>query len=1138
MSLKLVLGSSGAGKTKYLYDDIIKKSIDNPSKNYILIVPEQFTMETQKDIVELHPRHGVMNIDILSFNRLAFRIFEELGINRLSILDDTGKTFVLRHVIEENKDKLEVFEDKVKYFGFVSQMKSSISELYQYGISPDKLSEVIEKSGTHKNTSMKLKDIQLIYSEFQNYVNRMNGAEGAYITKEEVLSKLCEVIDKSEIIKNSEIYLDGFTGFTPVQNRLIKLLMRLTNVVNITLTISEDEARGITNTGFLNIKDHELFAMSKETANTLMAMCADERVQVDSPVIVGLSEQSRHGKNPVLATVEKNLFRYDIDEKMTLSEEDSVSIYCADNPMYEAKFVAESISQMIMESKGQLKYRDIAVVTGDLEGMKRNIERAFNNSAIPHFMDNKRSLIRNPFVNVIRSILEIVDDNFSYESVFSYLKNDMSVLCVEETDVLENYVLGCGIKGKKAYSNPFTKKYKGLRDDEFDLCENIRAKFMEQVGDFFNENLKKMSVLEISNAIRAFVEKHQFEEMLSRKGEEFKESGLHSLAAEYSQAYKLVMELLEKLDGLLGDEKLTLKEYRRLLDDGFQEIKVGIIPMVIDQVVVGDIQRTRLNHVKVLFVMGVNDGIIPSRGGKPGLLSGNDRTVLKNLEMELSPDMREQGFIQKFYLYLNLTKPTDKLIMTYSKSGSDGNGLRPSYLIGTIRDMFENCQVKSASEALETNIMSTKSAFDKVVSEIKYYGDESLGKMFAELFTYFAKNPEYKQGLERAIEGAFYLNDQSELDKTVAKALYGENLGSSITRLEKYAACAYAHFLSYGLKLVERPVYEIKAADMGNIFHQAIELFSKIITEKGMNFREITEEQRKSMVDQVVDQVTKEYGGQVFSSSARNNYLVEKVRRVTDRSAWAILEHIKRGSFEPTDFELKLREGRIDRADKFSDESDIYVKIIDYKSGSTAFDPVQVENGLQLQLIYYMDSALKRERAIYPGKNVEPGGAFYFNIKDPMLDFEESLLDDDERASKLLAEYKMTGALNSKKQVVEAIDNNIAVSGKASDIVKAKYSDAEIDMKIETSSGIMSTENFENLIRRVKEKVSDMTAEILDGNIDINPYKKGQYAPCNYCKFKHICAFDNKQFANKYKKLGVSSVKEIQDKWNTAGKED
>ena len=434
-------------------------------------------------------------------------------------------------------------------------------------------------------------------------------------------------------------------------------------------------------------------------------------------------------------------------------------------------------------------------------------------------------------------------------------------------------------------------------------------------------------------------------------------------------------------------------------------------------------------------------------------------------------------------------------------------------------------------------VLSKQGAFDRMSARICEYGKETMDDLWKELFTYFSKDEEYREGLNAAIEGAFFLNNNSELDKTVAKALYKEGVGTSITRLEKYAACAYAHFLTYGLKLAEREVYEIKTVDMGNIFHEAIELFSRKIVEKNIDFKNVTEEWRRQIVEEVVGEVTENYGGKVFKSSARNSYMIEKIRRITDRSAWAIIEHIKRGNFNPSEFELKLKEGRIDRVDKMSEDSDIYIKVIDYKSGNTSFDPAMVENGLQLQLIYYMDKMVHRESKANPSKKVIPGGAFYFNIKDPILDFEESMVDDDAITERLLKEYQMSGVENSSEQMLVGLDKNIVNGKGSSDISKAKYSDSGIDLRVEKKAGIMSVDNFEKLIERVKEKVEVMTKEIMDGKIQINPYKRGQMTPCNYCKYNRICAFDNKQFDNEYRTLQGTDLKVISEKWNVCKKQ-
>lgn len=1139
MSLRFVLGSSGAGKTTYIYDEIIRKSMDNPNENYILLVPDQFTMAVQKDIVTRHPRKGVMNIDIVSFSRLAFRVFEELGVNKLSVLDDTGKTLILRRVLELKKDELKMFKDKLRYFGFVDEMKSSISELYQYGISPDELKDIVGGLSNHSSTRMKLQDISTVYEAFKEYICQMSGEDSVYITREEVLSRLCQVVPESKVIGGSHIYMDGFTGFTPVQNRLIDLLLQYSASVNISLSIDASECVEMTSTGFVDIKEYELFNMTKTTVNSIMAMAGDSRVIIEPPVILCADEYGRFVGNKSLAHIEKNIFRYGTAEKVSMIDTDAVSVCVANNPLEEAEFVADSISSMIRDSGGELKYSDIALVTGDLDNYRAVIERSLKSRDIPAFMDTKRSLIKNPLVNAIRSILQMADENFSYEGVFSFLKNELSPITREETDRLENYCLAVGIRGYKEYSQPFSRMHKSISEEEFQCVEAIRQKLFRHIDTFFEQDIKSMSVSEISSAIRQLIDKLDFENLLKVRSVQFKDMGQHSLALEYEQACRLTMELFDKLDSLLGDEKLSLKEYRRLLDDGFNEIKVGIIPMVMDQVVVGDIQRTRLNNIKVLFVLGVNDGIIPKHGGTTGLLSQNDRVVLKNMQLELAPTVREAAFIQKYYLYLNLTKPSRKLVLTYALSGMDGSALRPSYLVGTIEDMFDgNIRFRCADRM--NDFVSKKSAFGAAVAGIRHYGDdEDMDSIWSELYSYFRRDDGYREALCRAVEGAFFTNTDNVLDGAVAKALYGDRLGGSITRLEQYARCAYAHFLNYGLQLMERPVYEIQSADIGNIFHEAIELFSREIVAMDIAFEDVTDEIRVDIVDRVVGKVAEKYGAHVLTSSARNSYMIEKIRRVTDRTAWAIIEHIKKGKYNPAEFELSLREGRIDRVDRYVDGQDVYVKVIDYKSGATTFSPVDVENGLQLQLIYYMDTLLKREKASNPNSEVKPGGVFYFNIKDPMLDYEESLMDDEVYSEQLLKEYRMTGATNSAMESLQSLDGDISEQSKNSTVVYGlKYTDADGELAVGAKAAVLSEDNFIRLIDRVKDKIAQMTKEIETGHIEMNPYKKGQSTPCTYCKFKGVCNFDTKDFDNKYRQLHHTSEEEIERVWGTKGKEE
>ncbi len=1112
--VNLVLGASGYGKSWNIYNNIIKDSIKNPEKNYVVVVPEQFTMSAQKEIVEKHPNHGVMNIDIVSFNRLSFRVFEELGINNLSVLDDTGKSLILKRVIEENKNQLGIYKNKVNMTGFVEEMKSAISELYSYGISLDEFESIKELTKDKPYISEKLKDIFIIYKKFKETLGEK------YITKEEILEKLCQVCNKSFFVRNSEFIFDGFTGFTPVQYKVLGLLMEYSEKVTIAVTISKEEAKKLTNAGFSEIKEQELFLLSKNTINKIFSIASDKNISIRKENITILSDDNnyRQRNNEELKFLEKCLFR-NSNEKF--ENQGKVKVFAMDTPLKEADFAAAFINNAV-RNEGY-RYRDFAVITGDMDTYRQIISQAFDENEIPFFMDNKRKLILNPCVVAIRSALDIITEDFSYESVFRFLKCGISNIDRSDIDILENYVLEYGIRGFKRYSKPFVrKKIKGI-----EKINEIREEFIDLISDFRNLVKKKdLTVRELTIAVYEFIEKLNVFDKLKVYEEKFIEEGKLSLSKEYNQTYGQIIELLDKIVELMGDTKINVRDYGNLLDAGFEEIKVGVIPLNIDNVVVGDIERTRLGDIKILFVLGVNDGIIPKTGGSTGLLSQSDRGYLKKLNVELSPTSRENIFIQRFYLYLNLTKPNENLILSYSLSNNNGNSLRPSYLIGVIANMYNDTDLLTKN-LLKDNI-STKEMGLKYVAGHFVNNEDTLSELTKELFTYFYSDNDLRDKLFKIVEGAYFSSNTGKIDEVIANALYGDDVIKSASRLEKYAACAYAHFLSYGLQLAQRKVYEINAADIGNIYHKVIEMFSKEMKLSGFDFRTISENDKNKLLDICIEKVSNLESSEVFLSTKRNKYLLDRIKEVSSRTIWAISEHIKAGNFNPKEFELSFSDGRIDRVDTFEEDDRMYVKIIDYKSGSKKFDIEEVMNGLQIQLVYYMGAVLDIEKEKHKDMTVMPAGAFYFNIKSPYID---RINDGNEETQdktfeeRMLAEYKMSGLVNSDKEPAINMDASLDNGAKTSMIIPLKLN--EIDISIGNSS--MGSNNFTKIIEYVRNKTDIMCDEVLSGNIKVNPYKKGNVTPCEYCQFKGLCTFNEKYSGNKFRTLNKYEPKDIYD---------
>ena len=1138
MSLQFIAGGSGSGKTRYLYEKVIKESMEHPDIQYLFIVPEQYTMQTQKELVRLHPRHGLFNIDVLSFKRLAYRVFEDVGVQLPVVLDDMGKSMVIRKVAGKLKKDLKLYGGHLEQPGFISQLKSQISELSQYGVSAEDL-EMVEGETDRTLLKEKLGDLKTIYKGFKDYI------ESHYITEEEILDILCRKLPQWEPLKSSVILLDGYTGFTPVQYRLAELFMLHAREVLCCITADPREIL------YKECSIQHLFYMGRHTVCRLKKMAEEHHIPVEKEIWCDHRPAWRFKDSRELDFLEQNLYRY--TGKIWEKQPEDILIYRGKNPAQETSYVCSCINEKVQ--KEGLRYRDMAVITGDLASYGKEIAHRFDEAGIPYFLDDKKSILENPFIELIRAALEAVKD-CSYESIFRYLKtgfvydeqypaDKMQVF----TDRMENYARALGIRGWKNWDMTWEKPCRGGERLNLDELNEFRIWVLEPLKTlrqaFKEENA---TISSVTTVLRQVLEAMKLEEKLESFSAYFlerKEPGDENRAREYSQVYERVMELLERLEGLLGEEKADMKNYIQILDAGFEEIKIGVLPATADQVMIGDITRSRLEAVKVLFFTGVNEGIVPQRKAGGSLLNDGDREVFKSLHMELAPTAREEGCIQKFYLYLMLSKPSDQLVLTYAAVNSQGKSAHPSSLVGEIRKLFPKL-VQMEESTMEHSVWTARDGLQQLIAGLREAGDKNLEQLkeaqgeFLELFSRFYGKEEYKKLVEKLTDAAFFVYEDKGIGREAARALYGQNLQGSVTRLEQFAACAYAHFLKYGLELMERQEYQLEAVDMGNLFHQSLDQCFEVIHENGLDWSNITEEERKKLVKECVDQVTAQYGNTIMSSSARNTYLAKRVERITDRTIWALAEQVKKGDFVPSGFEvsfsaidnlkaMKIRlsedeelllKGRIDRLDLCEDEKHVYVKIIDYKSGNTSFDLAALYYGLQLQLVVYMDAALEMEERKHPEKMAVPAGIFYYNIKDPMVK-KEGEMTSEEIEKQILKQLRMNGLVNSDLEVIHHLDREIQ---KESDVIPVAVKDGYVQ---EAKSSVAGQKRFDALRRYVGSRLKRSGQSILKGENGLLPYKDGDRTACDYCPYHAVCGFDTKTAGYGFRSLRSMKPEEV-----------
>ena len=1179
MALKLWMGPSGSGKTRFLFEHVLNEAEKNPERNYIVIVPEQFTLSTQRELIRLSKDHGILNVDVLSFARLAYKIFEEVGFKEASgvNIDDMGKNLILRHLAAQNEEKLTVLGGNMHKLGYITEVKSSISEFMQYGINADKVSELIKaaKESGKGRLAAKLSDIQVLYDAFNKYI------EDKYITKEEILIKASRAAYRSDKLKKSTVIFDGFTGFTPVQYNLIESLLRISH--DIYVTILTDTRDKITyNT------EHELFYLGYKTEKKLkqIAELNNIHIEKDFEIIEGIPR--RYLINPtvkndgevysdMLVHLERNLFReyskpYNEDNKITHDGKlptkvvkSGISVFMGLQPIDEVTKMAVEIQKLIRNEADDggvnisdsnnnicIKYKDIAVATGDLENYAPIIRRVFKEYNIPFFIDKNQPVMMNPFIEYIRALVDVITENFTYSAVMRYLRSPLSDYETCDIDVFENFILKFGIKGVSAWNEKWSEKYSryykndandGDSDERNELIavDIIREKVLidlanviDLITDVDGKHSKKSTktVNEINAAFMRTFEVSNIEnrlEILSNTYSETDDMFDVTHKKEYEKIYSKVEELYDRMSELIGDEIITLDEYGELLDAGFDEIRIGLIPSITDYIQIGDITRSRFQDIQALFIVGANDGVIPKGTGGGGIISDIEKEFLIEYtpDIELSPTVREQTYTGQLYMYMLMTKPKSKLYLSYSALNSNSESIRPSYIIKVVKDMFPDGVGHVEFDSDGDKVYNIDSLYDVIADNIT---DRSFYGLIELLINSSDYEKEFSSKLKILVDAAFcngVLSGSDSISKTVAGVLYGKAIIGSVTRLEQYARCSFNYFLKYGLSLKEREIYGFDAKDMGIVFHSVIEKYSTYLLENGLEWSGVSETERNTIVENVINECVSSPDYSILASSSRYKYMVERISRIAKRTISVLSDHMEAGEFSQKSAELRFSttnnldsftfklsddeilrlSGTIDRLDTYDDADNkkLYIKVIDYKSSDKSFDLIEVYRGLSLQLVVYMNAAIELagRNSENAGKEIIPAGILYYHIDDPMI--EGSQNDSDEEIyNSIMRNLRMKGLVNSDEEIYKLMDSQFT---DASNIIPLSVTKKG---ELSKTSSAVSTETFDIISKFVNKKIANIGTEILSGNIKAEPHTaSGVDADgCAFCEYSDICKFD------------------------------
>ena len=1150
MALRLILGSSGSGKSRLLFDTVLKRAGEHPDRRFIVLVPEQFTLQTQRDLVELSSCGGILNIDVLSFTRLAYRVFEQTGVAHRSVLSETGKSLMLRLIAAREGEGLPFLAGILDRPGVIGELKSILSELDQYGITQDTLLELedgLKKDGVRPALAGKLEEIRLLQEAFERY------QADHFITGEKLPRVLCGKALLDPTLKGAELYLDGYTGFTPAQLDVLATLLPIVADLTVTVTIdpTEWELRApdpVKALASCSPREYELFALSKRTIASLIMQAEDCGVPVEVPVILdGSVGRMKHAGE--LAWLEQHLLRpgtrgrrpYPGAAQSEGAQKEQILLRSCADSYDEAVSAAVTVKELV--GKG-MRYRDIAIVCGSLGEYVEYVKRVFTVYEIPFFIDRPSPVVLNPAFEFVESCIDVAEKNYSYESVMRLIRTGL-ILDMEngEADLLENYLIAAGIRGRKAWENPFTRKTKRGNEALQGAAECARLSFMEKFLPF-SEVMRKgrVSFKDRAAALWQLIVACDVPGKMDALREKCEEDGRQDRAAEYGKVTSEIASVLDEACELIGAEMVTRTQFMDVLRAGFSEAKIGIIPPGIDEVHVGDLQRTRLEHIRAVLFLGLNDGYIPERKPKGGVLNDMEREYLRSRNVKLAPTAREDSNIQQFYLYLTLTKPSDLLVLSWSESKRDGSEMRSAPVVGAVRRLFPDKELLgSASKKPYYAVTSKRTGLRVLADGISSWlrSDDAFaqkqGNELRELLRIYENaDGTWKEAVSSIFRAAAGEDVTASLDPETAAQLYGTLLHGSITRLEKQSQCPFRQFAEYGLGLREREEFTLAVPDIGELLHGAVEGLSRRMkhNEEGYTWDSIPDPVLGAWTQEALDHALAQHSPELYRDSERSRNTLDRCRRILTRSVRTIQAQVRAGAFVPARFEvefssddeitgtgvlpsgarMRLR-GRIDRIDECDDPDSgkLYVKIVDYKSASKKVDLDKLIDGEQLQLVVYMDEAVRMEQRAHSGRSVVCAGLFYYAMENPVLTA-DNVKGDTEAA--MLKEMRLTGLVNESQDVLERLDRALMVPGATSSVVPVGLKQ---DGKATKHSSVLPEDKIEDLRLYSRQKMQQIAASIMRG--DIRPFPSSDStgrAVCPWCSYGDLCRFSETQKGMEY----------------------
>ncbi|PDO10289.1 MAG: helicase-exonuclease AddAB subunit AddB [Candidatus Reconcilbacillus cellulovorans] len=1181
MGVRFVLGRAGSGKTAFCLDEIRGRLLKQPDgPPLFLVVPEQASFEAERAIVSTPGLGGSIRAQVLGFRRLAWRILQETGGVARVRIDETGKVMLIDHFIQEMGDTLYALRACAEQPGYLAELAELFSEFRRYGATADRLAFHLERCGLADG---RLLETLRVYEAYERHL-----AEGGYADVEDDLRLAAAGLQETAWAREAEVWVDGFTRFTPPETALLVELMRRCRRVTVTLCAPEDRPADAEPDAL------ELFAPPLRTLVRLKRLIAEAGVALEPPVVLGDPAERRFRNSPMLAELER-LFEYRHTAARRASSRDGhgsavqaggngrpagdgVLLIEASDPREEAEAVAREIVRLARDEG--YRYRDMAVLVRRIDDYADWLRRQFEAWDIPFFLDDKPSVASHPLAEFVRSALDVVLRNWPYEAVFRCVKTgfltppdaeaaDEAGVAASDTeagadrrwrvqnafDRLENYVLESGMRGSRwTDGEPWRLDLADGADDERRreeeaVLNECRQWVATPLATFANRLRRGSTARQMAEALFSLLEDVRAVDRLERWAARDIRDGRPEAARRHEQVWDRLIGLLDQLVEIFGDRPMSAERFTRLVEAGLAQQKFALVPPSVDQVLVVDPDRGRPEGVRVCFIVGAVDGVWPGkRRGGPGLLSEGERNRLAASGLELADDDRQWLLDEPFRLYAALALPSERLVVSWPRADAEGRATAPADFVRHLRNLFPGLrEMKAAGTDADgggadagipeddwvRRIAHPSQALAMTVAALRRWTEGAdVAAVCWNAYNWFCAHPAWRLPLERLVRALTYDNREEPLDGELCRELFGNRLTLGVSRLERYAACPFAYFAEYVLRLRPRRLFRLEAPDVGKIFHAALQEAIGRVGRDGGDWAAVAGEEMALAADEAIRRRMPGIRYDLVARSPRYRYLAERLRRTIRRVAGILAEHGKRGAFVPLAAEfvfgrdgpvpplvvpigdgrvLELT-GRIDRVDVAWGDGFCWLRVMDYKSGLIDWNWSEVYYGTAMQLAAYLD-VLVAYADRWLGMPARPAGAFYFRVYDPLVRVKNEMTAEQLERERL-KRFRMKGLVLADPDVVRMMDAALSVRPGRSDIVPVGL---KADGRWYAGSSVADEDGWNRLFRHVRGLLAELGSRLARGRFDVAPYRFGRETACDVCPYRAVCQFDPEIPGNRYR---------------------